>query len=219
MKTPLTPERVKEHLRYSWWKYLLLVALAFGCWNIFFTVTAYRPPADKKLTLMVYGSGDYQSAQVWLENVRETHFPDQEAFSADFVMKDETYGTIALNTRMFAGDVDLLLVPREEVLSMAESGFLLPLEDREDIQALCEAAGLDTSRGWRRDTAAGERHLLWLPITGLTRLQSWLYVDPSDYCLAVQAGSGNVENALELLREILRDAAANRPAEAVQENP
>ena len=219
MKTPLTPERLKEHLRYSWWKYVLLVALTIGFWNIFFAVTAYRPPKDRKLTILIYGSGDYEAAQVWLDSVREAHFPGQELFTADFVMKDETYGTLALNTRLIAGDIDLLLVPREEMLSMAEGGFLMPLEDKEGIQDLCGAAGADTSRGWRRDTAAGERHLLWIPAGGLPRLKSWLYVDSSDYCLAVQIASGNRENALELLREILRDAAASRPAEPAQENP
>ena len=38
-------------------------------------------------------------------------------------------------------------------------------------------------------------------------------------CGIDQIASGNQENALELLREILRDAAANRPAEPAQEPP
>ena len=47
MKTPLTKERLKHHLAYNSWKYLLLVVLCVLGWNLIYTTTAYRPPAEK----------------------------------------------------------------------------------------------------------------------------------------------------------------------------
>ena len=212
MDTPLNLPRVKEHLRYNWWKYVLLVALSLVIWNLYFSMTAYRPPEDKKLVTLIYASGDYPTAQMWLDTVREEHFPDQEEFTAEFVVQDETYGTMVLSTRMVVGDVDLVVVPRSEALSYAESGLLLSLEDKGDIPALCEAAGVDIQRGWWRNTAAGERHLLWIPVSGLPRVCSWLYADPADFCLGIRIQCGNEDNAVELVRLLLQDAAQNPAA-------
>ena len=47
----ITKHRVKNHWAYSWWKYLVMcVCVVFGV-NMFFTMTAYRSPENKKVEL------------------------------------------------------------------------------------------------------------------------------------------------------------------------
>ncbi len=49
MKTPLTKARWKHHLAYNGWKYILVLILSIIGWNLIYTMTAYRPPEDKKV--------------------------------------------------------------------------------------------------------------------------------------------------------------------------
>ena len=59
MKTPLTKERLKHHLAYNSWKYLLLVVLCVLGWNLIYTTTAYRPPVEKIVDVyLCSGYGD-----------------------------------------------------------------------------------------------------------------------------------------------------------------
>ena len=208
MKTPVTPEKMKDHLHYNWWKYVLLVVLTLSAWSIFFEVTAHRAPEDKRLAVLVYGLGESQEAQLWLDSVRERDFPDQEEFVVEYLTPDETYGSMVLSTRIFAGDGDLLILPREVAQSYMAEGFYQPLEETEGILALCEEMGINVERGWRRNTETGERHLLAIPVSGLPRVQGWLYNTAEDYYLGVRVSGGNDENAMALMKIILQDAAA-----------
>ena len=73
MKTPLTKERVKHHLTYHSWKYLMLVALSIMGWNLIYTTTAYRPPAEKIVDVYLCASyGDQEALDAYLENIRLT---------------------------------------------------------------------------------------------------------------------------------------------------
>ena len=82
MKTPITSTRLKEHFRYNWWKYLLIVAIGFGLVDLLYSVTAYRPPREKTLGLYVYGYTDDLKLSSYLENIRETELPDMEEITA-----------------------------------------------------------------------------------------------------------------------------------------
>lgn len=58
MKTPVTHERLQNHLTYSWWKYVLMMVLVIFFWSILFTTTRYRPPEEKKVIVGVYGAAN-----------------------------------------------------------------------------------------------------------------------------------------------------------------
>ena len=47
----LTKKRLKNHFAYNWWKYALSAAVSAMLVSIVFAVTAYRPPAEKKVEL------------------------------------------------------------------------------------------------------------------------------------------------------------------------
>ena len=58
MKTPVTKDTLRNHFTYSWWKYLLLCVIGVVGWNLVFTMTAYRPPEDKKVDFIVSALGE-----------------------------------------------------------------------------------------------------------------------------------------------------------------
>ena len=203
MKTPITPARLREHLSYSWWKYLLAAAGCCLLWNLVFAVTAPQVPEDRKLDVYFYAYGNAEAAQAWFDGVREKEFPDQK-ISVEFILPDDAYGSMALTARVFAGEGDLMILPRSVFQTYSGEGLFIPLEEMPDIPAACEAAGVNLERGWRMNTDEGVRHLYGIPLAGLDTLRSWIAAD-SDCYLSIRVRNGNDENAAALLRTILRE--------------
>ena len=69
MKTPVTRERLQNHLTYSWWKYVLMMVLVIFFWSILFTTTRYRPPEEKKVIVGVYGAGNQTALDAYMEEM------------------------------------------------------------------------------------------------------------------------------------------------------
>ena len=203
MKTPITSDRMKEHIRYNWWKYLLIAVIGFGLVDLLYSVTAYRPPREKTVTLYVYGYMDDSGLNSWLEQVREAEMPDMETVSAQMLLNDETYGPVQLMTYFGAGEGDIYLLAREEFLNYAANSSLLPLEENQELMALFDSAGISLQSGWRRDTATGETHLFGIPQDTIPGLGRYAYAQDGFLCLPVTGR--NQENAEKLMHIICRD--------------
>lgn len=91
MKTPVTHERLQNHLTYSWWKYVLMMVLVIFFWSILFTTTRYRPPEEKKVIVGVYGAGNQTALDAYMEDVRQLLLPDMEEMNTQFIMSDFLY--------------------------------------------------------------------------------------------------------------------------------
>ena len=107
MKTPVTHERLQNHLTYSWWKYVLMMVLVIFFWSILFTTTRYRPPEEKKVIVGVYGAGNQTALDAYMEDARQLLLPDMEEMNTQFIMSDETWGSSVLMTRMTARECDI----------------------------------------------------------------------------------------------------------------
>jgi hypothetical protein len=203
MKTPVNAKTLKQHITYNWWKYLLIAAAAFGLVDLLYSVTAYRPPREKTVSLYVYGYMDEQGLTDYMENVRQKEMPDMEEMRPQILMVDDAYGPMQLMTYLAAGEGDLYLLPREQFLSYAESGALVPLENEKDLIALFDGAGANLQSGWRRETETGETHLYGIPQDKLPGLGRYAYAQ--DGYLCVVASGQNQDNAMKFLRILSRD--------------
>ena len=207
MKTPLTSARLKQHLTYNWWKYVLAAILAVGLVDMLYTFTAYRPPRDKTVSFYIYGLMDETALTEYMENVRQTEMPDMEEMKPLMLLEDDTYGPMQLMTYMAAGEGDVYLLAREEFLNYASSGSLIPLEDDAELIALFDSAGVSLQSGWRRDTEAGETHLYGIPLEKLPGLTRYAYAKDGYLCLVIT--SQNLDNAKKFLRILCRDALSS----------
>lgn len=204
MKTPLNSAALKQHFTYSWWKYLLIALLVFGLVDIIFTVTAYRVPPEKKVEFYIYGYMDPSGAlQQYLGSVRENEMPEMEEITCMTLVADNMYGPMQLMTYLAAGEGDVYLLSREEFLSYAASGSLLPLENDEELMAVFTRAGASLQSGWRRNTETGESHLYGIPQDRLPGLARYAVADDGYLCIIVN--NGNDENVLKFMRILCRD--------------
>ena len=203
MKTRITRVSLKEHVRYNWWKYLLILVIGAGLVDLLYSVTAYRPPREKTVSLYVYGYTDDSGLSVWLDQVREAEMSDMEEVSARTLTDDDTYGPMQLMTFFSVGEGDVYLLAREQFLSYASNGSLLPLENNPDLMALFDSAGISLQSGWRRETETGDTHLYGIPQDKLPGLIQYAYAKDGFLCLPVSGK--NQENAAKLMYIICRD--------------
>lgn len=207
MKTPVTQKRLRNHLAYSWWKYALLIVIAVFGWNIIYTVTQYRAPENKKVTVNMYVYGNQDALNAYMAEVNAALMPEMEQMDTIFTALDEAYGDMILSTHMAASEGDIYLLDRKHFQQCAASGAFLPLEAEADLVAMLEEAGISLSQGWRTESETGARHLYGIPCAALPGMANYVYL-PDDCYIAVLISNQNDENVLRFLNIFVRDLLA-----------
>ena len=218
MKTPVTKQRLRNHLTYSWWKYALLIVIAVLGWNILYTVTRYRAPEDKKVVVNMYVYGDQDALSAYMADVNAALMPDMEEMDAIATALDTVYGDMILSTHMAAAEGDIYLLDRDHFQQCAASGAFLPLEGQADLVATLEEAGVSLSQGWRTVAEAGERHLYGIPCAHLPGMAAYVY-NPSDCYMAVLLSNQNDENVLRFLNIFVGDLLSPAADATAEEAP
>lgn len=206
MKTPVTRDRLRDHFSYSWWKYGLLAVLAFMFWSILYSMTAYRPPEEKKVILGVYSSGSHVNATAYMQEVQRIHMPEMEAVEPMYILPDQQYGDMILMTRIAANDCDIYVLPTQQFQSWASQGACQPLDVvAPDLVAELEAAGISLSRGRRQNGETGEKHLYGIPCKELPGADHLLGMSTTDMYICVFHNTGNDANVLRFLHIFVHD--------------
>lgn len=204
MKTPINGERLRNHLTYSWWKYILLVILAFACWDIIYNFTRPQVPEDKKIVLNLYVYGDSDALGAYMAQINETLMPEMEEMSVSYNVLVDSSADLVLTAHVTVREGDIYLLSRDYFQRYASTGIFLPLEADEELMATLEASGISLSQGWRTLTGSGERHLFGVPCVNLPGITAYLY-DPTDCYLCVLADNGNEENVARFFRILMAD--------------
>ena len=203
MRTPITRSALKQHLTYNWWKYLLLAVLSFGLIDLLFSMTQYRPPKDKQIEFYVYGLTNEKPLAEYLEHIRADEMSEMEEISAQMLTPDESYGPMQLMTYLTAGEGDIFLLPRDQFVSYAASGALVPLEENSELISFFDENGVSLQSGWRKNADTGETHLYGIPQNKLPGLYQYAVAQDGFLCLVVTGG--NIENTQTFLRILCRD--------------
>ena len=214
MKTPITREKIQNHITYSSWKYILLVVIAVFGWNLIYTATTPETPEDKKVIMGIYAYGEQEEIDAYMEQTRLSLLPDMLELTAEYIAPDEMYGDMILSTRFAAHECDIYILPRAQFQSYAAQGAFMPLEEvLPDLVADLEAAGVSLSRGYRSVEETGEKHQYGIPCAEMTALQSMLLCDMSDMYLGVLFETENNENVLNFTEYFIRDMLAKSGVE------
>lgn len=198
MKTPVNRQALRQHLTYSWWKYALVIVLSAILVNLYYTVSAYRSPPEKKVELYLYGYGNQDRIDALMEDIRVSEMPDMEDMHSVLLSTDETYGVMQLTTYIGAAEGDVYILPRNHFVSMASSGAWAPLEGDAELMSYFTGAGINLQSGWRRESDSGESHLFGIPVSALPGLSEYLSVDNGFVCVLIS--NGNQDNVMRFLR-------------------
>lgn len=210
----ITKHRVKNHWAYSWWKYLLMVVcVVFGV-NMFFTMTAYRVPENKKVELyLCSGWADAEMAYADMWPMLQEIDPEQEELLVMNIdlMGQEYYSIMQFTTYVAAQQGDIMLLPKGEFKKYASEDAwsmyaeLTPYMENGDLNT----GDIDLTIGTMTN-ASDESGVFGIPADTLYGLVDY-GIDPADTVLAVTAYSGNEEACVKMLDAMIRRYQTEKP--------
>ncbi len=218
MKTPINAKTLKQHFAYSKWYYILLVIGLFFFWNLFYTVTEPRTPDDQKVDIYIYGFAQQEQLETYMEGIHQSKMPEMKEINCLYVTPDESSGPMVLSTHVAAGEGNLFMLPRDLFQSYAAQGMFVSLDDMDGIVDMCEQAGLNIERGWRKNQETGERHLYGIPVNTMKTLGSMVYSSGELY-ISMRDYNTNPDYSELMLRTILEDAFSEGAETAVEPVP
>ncbi len=209
MQLPITKRRIRNHLTYAWWQYMVLVAAAIFGWNLIYTTTRYRSPESLKVEWYGEGLATLEAQSLLdglMDELHETLFPDMEEVGFTSIVYDQTYGSMQIMIWLAAGQGDLYMLEASRFQSVAGDGTMIDLQPYIDDGTL-NVDGIDLTNGYVANTETGQTALLGIPTDSLTWLKEY-GVAPNGMVLSVLANGGNIDNTLLLLQWILQRQGA-----------
>lgn len=214
----VTGDRLKNHLHYGKWTYIMAVALAMAVWSFTFSATAPKTPGEYKLDIYIIAyASDYET---WEDEILAQLPADQrEVNFYMFSMSDagtSAYDVIA--AWMSAHQGDIYIMSREVYLNLASQGAFIPLDaplaegqaapldsvplpEGYDLEALrVEFETYDSDTGESSPVSA----VCGVPLDDVRGLID-LFVSPEDMVASVTAYSVNQSNAVEALSWIINN--------------
>jgi len=194
----MTKKWLKHHFSYSWWMYLIVLAVSIMGVDMLFTTTAYRSPEDKKIE--IYVLNDFATCQAIEEALSARFFEiceDQEELTVTNINLNgnDAYAYMQFSTYVAARQGDVCLMPESEVLKLAADGAD---EVFVELSAYIEngtinTKDIDLSRG-RFKAADGTEGIYAIPADTLYGLLDYGN-DPADSFLVLLAYGGNNDHA------------------------
>lgn len=211
----MSKERVKNHLAYSKWWYIITLALIFIIFNFTYNASAPKVPDWLKVDITVYGNGylDTGGSRDWEAEMLELTGGDQKEVNLMSMSlgsnEGEAYQMLeVLAARMAAGEDDILILPTVYVQAYIKQGAFMPLEDYfsiDDIENLPEDLDIANYYGIL-DEGAGEdtkEHLYALPLDGAERFYE-LGISPDELSIMILIYTENFENAIKCVDFIVK---------------
>lgn len=211
----VTKKWIKHHWSYNWWKYLLLIFICVAAVDVTFTMTAYRPPEEKKIEVYVLNDFcDAPAMQAELSPLFFAAYPEQEEFTVANInlTGGDIYAPMQFSTYVAAQQGDVCLMPLSEVKKLTADGAEYAFMELTPYieSGVIDVEGIDLTGGMMKNSA-GETGVYGIPADGLYGLLAYGN-DPADSLLCVMDYSGNEEHAAAVIDMMLRRYRTEKPA-------
>lgn len=215
IKTPVTRKKIRTHITYNFWKYILVIAAAIFGWDLLYSMTAYRSPADKRIDVYIQSPlVTEQRAEAFFQPIWEERVPDMEVVDSVILTSStqDYYGSMQLTVYIMAQEGDIYLLSSSDFKTFASQGVFLDLQPAIDEGKL-HVEGLDLSAGYvalvdDNGLPTGERQLFGIPASALGGIAEGLGMDTRDVVISVTSFSGNEENVLRFLDGMIQAGRA-----------
>lgn len=228
LSTPLTRKRIQDHFRYHIWKYVLVAALSFFGWNMYYIQTEYRPPEDKRIDLYVQSALiTSEQLDARLKVIWDKYVPDMETVENVIMLpsgQDNYLSDIQLMTYLAAGQGDIYILSGKDFKKFASQGAFLPMEDLVENGTL-HINGIDVSSGYvtyresqeenDETVVVTESHLYGIPAAGITGLSDVLGINTSNLFISVTHANNNDANVFAFLDGLIREAQGHAIGEGI----
>lgn len=206
IKTAITRKKIRTHITYNFWKYILVIAAAIFGWDLLYSMTAYKSPEDKRIDLYIQSPlVTEQRAEAFFQPIWEERVPDMEVVDAIMLTSStqDYYGSMQLTVYIMAQEGDIYMLSSSDFKSFASQGVFLDLQPAIDAGKL-HVGDMDLSAGYvalidDNGLPTGERQLFGIPAASLGGLAEGLGLDTRDLIISVTAFNGNEDNVIAFL--------------------
>ena len=221
-KTPLSKDRLKDHLTYSGWKYLVMAVIVLFTWSMVYMQTEYRPPEEKRIDLYIKSATtNSEIVDAFLQPIWHEAVPDMELVdSVMLVAGDDSSAVMQLSVYIAAGEGDIYILPKEDFKSYATAGAFIPL-DAYVADGTIDAEGLDLSGGYVQRQLDYDDNgfmiyedaqtLLGIPMDQLYGYVNGMQLDNRGMVMAVTINSRNEENVIKFMNAFIRAGRGESP--------
>ncbi|MBE5779867.1 MAG: hypothetical protein E7331_11140 [Clostridiales bacterium] len=204
-KFPITWDRIRNHFTYSWWIYVLVLAVGIFGWNLIYTITRYQSPEHLKVEFYYTGSRIEMLEDIHqlMDEIHEDLFPEMEVVEyVELGLMNDHYSSMTLTMKTMNGEGDVYLMDeanfREQALNvMIDLG---PYVESGEI----DVGDLDVSSGYVTDPETGKHHLFGIPASHLKGFEKY-GVFVQDFYLCIPALNGNMDCAFSLMNYFLTE--------------
>lgn len=219
IKTPMNKERLRNHLTYSSWKYLLLLVCAIFGWSLIYTVTERRVPEDKRIDLYVVTySSNAELIDAFIQPIAQQVVPEMEQVASVALIPDATYGTMQLTAYFAAGDADIFFLSEEYFKTFASNGVFMPLEDMV-ADGTIDAGDVDLTKGYVTIVEGNDedmnpiisQHLYAIPLDSFYGYMDGMNVDNRGLYAVIMMNNRNDTNVIPFFNALLQAGRGDMP--------
>ena len=200
----ITKQRLKDHLYYSKWLYLVAAAIALVIFSLIYQIAEPVVPKGLKVDIAVIGfSVDETEKTVWEDDILSILPEDQQEvniYSLALPTDDSSNGFAVyqiLTAKMTAKEDDILILPKDLYLSFASQGAFLAVDDIVSRYELPEGLDLDEYKVAVTDEqTAQEPHLYGFPIDNISGFRD-MGIDPEGKVMTILVYTENYTNVLK----------------------
>lgn len=211
-KVQVNKERLRNHMQYDWWKYIVGIMITMFLWSMITTITAPKTPPEQLIEIFLVGDytldeaiepikDDILNEFTNLLEVNILNIPIGVDPQMDYV------GRQKLMVMVGSQSGDIYAFEKEEFKQMAEQGAFMPLDEYvDDFKGILGDVDLEEYK--MTDPDEGVAHYYGIPLADSEIFKDTGY-DVSDKVIGVMAYSGNQLNAIDVVKWILNSDSNN----------
>lgn len=216
-----TPIKLRHHFQYNTWKYILLIVASLFLVDLVYTMTAYRPPEDKRIDIYIQSAtADQDHIDGIFEQMRIELLPDMELIRSALLMTgsaEDVYAVQQMTTYLAAGEGDIYILGSDDFKRYASQGVFVDLSEAIG-QGKLHADSIDLSAGYvavqEYDDQTGSmvsislKRLYGIPLSGLSSLMDEFGIYPEGLFMSMTVFNGNDENVIRFMDELIARTAS-----------
>lgn len=216
--TKITKYKLKQHWYYCWWKYALAAVIIVFGWNLLYSVTRYRPPAEKRLYVyMISNIADSDKSTAYLENFRQEYIPETEEVYAYTMMDDESTLVYQMATYTAAGEGDIYILTKSVFENYTALGAFVDLGEYIASGEL-QLGDLDISQGYISykeelddDTVQTVSGQFAIPLRNFYGLMDEMNLDNRELYMCLSVSCKNIDGAMKLINYLTENNVKEAP--------
>ena len=227
--TRITKDRLKNHLHYGKWIYVLIAVVAWFAVDLVYTMTEYRPDRYHKVDVQLVGNSVY--SDVGLEAVAEKALdavkPLDERLEAVNILNiaysgdssADIYGAQKYAVMLAAGEGSVYFINRTLLDNMVAQGGALPLDGYIESGALPKGLAVTLPEADEDGNPTGTSHIYAVDVSGLgLMLSDDIGYDSRDKYAVIFASCVNPDTAVAVLNSLIAELTGPAPDSAFTQN-